>query len=126
MEGLISRPTQVSDDAQRMKTLVETTLRNHKADDIVVIDLAGKTDIADFMIIASGTSGRHVSSLADHVIKALKDAEFPAPTTEGQQQSDWVLVDGINVVVHLFRPEVRDFYNLEKMWQIPVLSEASV
>lgn len=80
------------------------------------IDLAGKTDIADHMLIASGRSARHVSAIADHLVEKLKDAGHGRPRVEGAAAADWVLVDAGDVIVHLFRPEVRDFYNLEKMW----------
>ena len=90
--------------------------RNDKGEDIVVIDLTGKSDIADFMVIASGRSTRQVASMADHLRERIKQAGHPAPRVEGLTQGDWVLVDAGDVVVHVFRPEVRDFYNLEKMW----------
>ncbi|SDE54552.1 ribosome silencing factor [Rhodospira trueperi] len=98
---------------------IDTTLANHKAEDVVHIDLAGKSDYADAMVIASGQSARHVGALADHLVEALK-AEGLRPTVEGAAQCDWVLIDAGDVVVHVFRPEVRAFYNLEKMWGAPV------
>jgi ribosome-associated protein len=101
---------------------IETTLADHKAADVVRIDLAGKTDYADAMIIASGQSARHVGALADYLAEALKalgPPGQPAPAIEGTPQCDWVLLDAGDVVVHLFRPEVRAFYNLEKMWGLP-------
>lgn len=87
-----------------------------KAQDVVAIDLRGKTAIADAMIVASGTSNRHVGSIADNVIKALKEAGRGSARVEGVPQCDWVLIDAGDVIVHVFRPEVRSFYNLEKMW----------
>ncbi len=96
--------------------VVTKSLDEDKAEDIVVIDLEGKTTYADHMIIASGRSHRHVGAIAEHLIENLKhDAKRPV-STEGRQQGDWVLVDAGDVVVHIFRPEVRAFYNLEKMW----------
>lgn len=80
------------------------------------IDLEGKSDIADHMLIASGRSARHVSAIADHVVEDLKDAGYGRPRVEGSGACDWVLVDAGDVIVHIFRPEVREFYNLEKMW----------
>ena len=97
-------------------SLVETSLEDDKADDIVVIDLAGKSDIADYMVIATGRSQRQVGAMADHLLERMKPALPKAPAIEGAQRCDWVLIDGGDVIVHLFRPEVRDFYNLEKMW----------
>lgn len=91
------------------------TLDNDKAEDIVVVDLRGKSSIADHMVIASGASSRQVGAMADHLTRALKDAGQPV-AVEGLTQCDWVLVDGGDIIVHLFRPEVRAFYNLEKMW----------
>lgn len=96
--------------------LIATSLDDDKAEQIVQIDLAGKTDIADHMLIASGRSARHVSAIADHLVEKLKDAGHGRPKVEGASAADWVLVDAGDVIVHVFRPEVRDFYNLEKMW----------
>ena len=87
-----------------------------KAEDTVEIDLTGKTSIADTMIVTSGRSHRHVGAIADRVIQALKDGGFGSPRVEGLPACDWVLIDAGYVIVHVFRPEVRSFYNLEKMW----------
>jgi ribosome-associated protein len=87
-----------------------------KAEDTVEIDLAGKTSIADFMIVSSGRSHRHVGAIAEKVIEALKAAGHGNVRVEGLPACDWVLIDGGDVLVHVFRPEVRSFYNLEKMW----------
>ncbi|MBV8791085.1 MAG: ribosome silencing factor [Pseudolabrys sp.] len=87
-----------------------------KAEDIVTIDLSGKTSIGDYMVVASGTSQRHVSSCADRAVKNLEDAGLRGIRVEGARQADWVLIDAGDVIVHVFRPEVRTFYNLEKMW----------
>lgn len=92
------------------------SLDDDKAEDIVVIDLADKSSIADFMVIATGRSSRQVITMAEHVAEALKATSSRVPSVEGQQRGDWVLVDGGDVIVHLFRAEVRAFYNLEKMW----------
>jgi ribosome-associated protein len=99
--------------------LVQTVLgclQDAKAEDVVCIDLNGKTALADTMIIASGRSNTHVGAAAERVIKALKDLGVAAPRVEGLTHCDWVLVDAGDAIVHLFRPEVRQFYNLEKMW----------
>lgn len=97
--------------------LIEQSLDDDKGEDIVVIDLHGKSDIADFMVIASGRSTRQVAAMAEHLRDRIKQAGHGAPRVEGLTQGDWVLVDAGDVIVHLFRPEVRSFYNLEKMWQ---------
>ncbi|WP_425280795.1 ribosome silencing factor [Lutibaculum baratangense] len=91
-------------------------LDDGKAEDVVSIDLSGKSALADTMIVASGRSDRHVGAVADRVIRALKDGGFGRASVEGLETCDWVLIDAGDVVVHLFRPEVRAFYNLEKMW----------
>ncbi len=87
-----------------------------KAEDTVDIDLTGKTSIADTMIVTSGRSNRHVASIAERVVQALKENGFGPPRVEGLPAADWVLIDADDVIVHLFRPEVRTFYNLERMW----------
>jgi ribosome-associated protein len=92
------------------------SLDDAKAEDIIMIDLRGKTALADHMIIATGRSTTHVGSIADKAIKACKSAGLASPRVEGLPQCDWVLIDASDVIVHVFRPEVRQFYNLEKMW----------
>lgn len=96
------------------------SLDDHKAEEVVTIDLKGKSDIADYMVIASGRSGRQVTTMADHVLKIVKDHGVIGITPEGMTQGDWVLIDAGDVIVHLFRPEVRAFYNLEKMWNVEI------
>ena len=93
-------------------------LDDDKAEDIVLIDLKGKSPMADSIIVASGRSHRHVGALADHVLRALKDAGFGRARVEGLPHCDWVLIDAGDLVVHLFRPEVRTFYNIEKIWSV--------
>jgi ribosome-associated protein len=95
--------------------LVETTLDAAKAEEIVTIDLTNKTTIADYMVIATGRSQRQLAAMADHLVAKLKSAGSHIPV-EGKNQGDWVLVDLGDVIVHLFRPEARAHYNLEKMW----------
>jgi ribosome-associated protein len=95
---------------------VTAALDDMKAEEVITIDLAGKTSLADTMIIASGRSNRHVGSIAERVVEFLKAAGQPVPRIEGFPHCDWVLVDAGDVIVHVFRPEVRQFYNLEKMW----------
>ena len=101
---------------EALRAALETTLHEKNAHDVVVIDLAGKSDIADYMIIASGTSTTHVGALADHVERALRNSGIKT-LSEGQPQNDWVLVYTPYIIVQLFRPEVRQQYQLEKMWQ---------
>lgn len=83
---------------------------------MVAIDLAGKSDIADYMVVASGRSQRHVGAMADKILRRLKEAGFGSASVEGASACDWVLIDAEDVIVHLFRPEVREFYNLERVW----------
>ena len=92
-------------------------LADNKALDIVSIDLEGISDIADFLVIATGTSNRHVSSLSENLITELKKDGIRDIKAEGINKSDWVLIDSGDVIVHIFRKEVREFYNLEKLWQ---------
>ena len=87
-----------------------------KAEDVVEIDLTGKTSIADAMIVASGRSHRHVGAIAERVLEAVKKNGFSPARVEGLPACDWVLIDAGDVLIHIFRPEVRGFYNLEKMW----------
>lgn len=96
--------------------IVLAALDDMKAEDIVTIDLTGKTAIADTMVVASGRSNRHVGSIADNVTEALNKAGAKGIRSEGQPHCDWVLLDAGDVIVHIFRPEVRSFYGLEKMW----------
>ena len=100
--------------------LVLRSLDDDKAVDVISIPLKGKSSIADVMVIASGNSSRHVAALADHVMERLKAELGIVSRVEGLPQADWVLIDAGDVVVHLFRPEVRSFYNLEKMWSVEV------
>ena len=99
-----------------MKDLVLQSLDDNKGIDIVSIPLDGKSSIADFMVIASGSSSRQVAALAEYLEVKLKRAGVPILGKEGLAQADWVLLDTAEVIVHLFRPEVRDFYSLERMW----------
>jgi ribosome-associated protein len=100
----------------RLLKIVLDTLDAAKAEKVATIDLRGKTSIGDQMVVASGRSQRHVGAVADQIIKKLKDEGFGRARVEGTTQCDWVLIDAGDVIVHIFRPEVREFYNLEKMW----------
>ena len=103
---------------KQLSELAVKSLDDDKAEDIVVIDLAGKTSIADYMVVASGRSSRQVGAMAEHLREKLKVAGAPTVEVEGMAQADWVLIDAGDVIIHLFRPEVRTFYNLEKMWGV--------
>ncbi len=111
--------------AQRAADLIVKSLEDDKAEEIVTIDIAGRSSVADMLVIASGRSQRHVAALADHVIDALKTAGASAPRVEGLPHADWVVVDAGDVIVHLFRPEVRAFYAIEKIWSVPAAPRAA-
>jgi ribosome-associated protein len=102
--------------ADSLSQIIVEGLEDAKAEDIVSIDLLGRTTLADRMIIASGRSSVHVGAIADRVVKACRDAGYPSPKVEGMPLCDWVLLDAQNAIVHIFRPDVRRFYNLEKIW----------
>lgn len=104
--------------APSLRTLIAQSLDDDQAEDVIIIDLEGKSAIADFLVIASGRNGRHVGAMADHLRDKMKDAGYGECAIEGVPQCDWVLVDGGDAIVHLFRPEVRAFYNIEKMWGV--------
>ena len=104
---------------KKLLSLTFESLEDDKAIDIKAIDLKDRSSIADFMIIASLNSSRQVSSMANNLIKKFKDKGISTRKPEGITNSDWVLIDAYDIIIHLFRPEVRDFYALEKMWEIP-------
>lgn len=111
---------QTSEQLAPSKTLLDVilaSLEDDKAQDIVTVPLMGKSSIADYMVIASGASARQLMAMADHLGENLKKMKLPTANSEGRQGGDWILLDAGDVIVHLFRPEVRDFYQLEKMWQ---------
>ena len=104
------------DKISDLKQIVIKTLDINKAQDIVSIDLKDKSSMADFMIIASGTSSRHIQALSEQVLEKLKDNGVNECKIEGKESNEWKLVDGIDLIVHIFHPEKRKFYELEKMW----------
>ncbi len=107
--------------------LVMAALDDMKGRDIVVLDVRGKTTVTDYLVIASGTSERHVRSLAGHIVQQAKAVGLPPLGIEGERVSDWVVVDLGDVVAHVMMPQTRDFYNLEKLWSVaPVPAELSV
>jgi len=103
-------------DSEALLSDITSWLDEAKAEDVVAIDLKGKSSIGDFMVVASGRSDRHVGAIADQIQRKLKEAGRHRVRVEGQPQCDWVLIDAGDIIVHVFRPEVREFYNLEKMW----------
>ena len=104
------------DKISDLKNVILNTLDSNKALDIISIDLANKSSMADYMIIASGTSSRHIQALSEQVYEELKNSGIVNCKIEGKDSNDWKLVDGIDLVVHIFNPEKRKFYELEKMW----------
>ena len=104
------------DKISDIKNILVNTLDLNKAEDIVTIDLKGKSSMADYMIIASGTSSRHLQSLSEQVLEKLKDNGIKNSKIEGKESSEWKLVDGIDLIVHIFHPDKRKFYELEKIW----------
>lgn len=115
IEEKAARAASVEDIRALSQNLIQA-LEDDKAEDLTVIDLAGKSSLSDIMIIASGRSARHVSAIADHLAKTVKETTGRSPKIEGLPNADWVLIDLGDIIVHLFRPEVRAFYNLEKIW----------
>lgn len=105
-----------------MKKLIEKSLDAAKALDITSIEITGKSSIADYMIVASGTSQKHIASLADQLVEKLHEKGFGHIPVEGKGDSDWVVLDVGSIIVHLFRPEMRQHYNLEKMWDMPEMT----
>jgi ribosome-associated protein len=111
-------PSALRSEAARTDALqlIMGVLDDAKAEDTTAIDLAGKTSIADHMVIASGRSDRHVGAIAEQIISRLKDEGYGNAKVEGMPLCEWVLIDAGDIIVHIFKPEVRNFYNLEKMW----------
>jgi ribosome-associated protein len=104
------------DKISNLKDIIINTLDINKAHDIVSIDLKDKSSMADYMIIASGTSSRHIQSLSEQVLDKLKNSGIPNSKIEGKDSTEWKLVDGVDLIVHIFHPEKRKFYELEKIW----------
>ena len=104
------------DKISDLKEIVINTLDLNKAQDIVTIDLKDKSSMADYMIIASGTSSRHIQALSEQVVEEIKMSGIKNCKIEGNESNDWKLIDGIDIIIHIFNPEKRKFYELEKMW----------
>nr|WP_244493189.1 MULTISPECIES: ribosome silencing factor [unclassified Aureimonas] len=122
MKGDLAVPSDVTaadtSTARSVIDVVTASLDDSKAEDVVAINLAGRSALADHMVIASGRSHRHVSAVADHLLRDLKDGGYGQAKVEGLENGDWVLIDTGDIIIHIFRPEVRSFYNIEKMWSV--------
>ena len=113
-------------DIANIKKLIEKILDNNKAKDITAIDLKNKSYIADYMIIASGTSSRHLQALSEILVTELKKKGLDNCRIEGRESNDWKLVDTNDIIVHIFHPEKREFYDLEKMWSEEIPKEKAI
>lgn len=121
-----ARPERGQDAAARALELVLASLEDSKAEDIVSIDITGKSALGDHMVVASGRSSRHVAAICEHLISDLKDEGLGNARVEGLDTGDWVLIDTGDIIVHVFRPEIREFYNIERMWSAPELDGETV
>ena len=110
-------------NSKKLLHLILESLENDKAVNIKSINLLDRSSIADYMVIASGSSTRQVNSMSKNLVKNLKNKGISARKPEGLANSDWVLIDVNEIIIHIFRPEVREFYKLEQMWEIPILKE---
>ena len=115
----VFHPIPEQSSSAELLTTIQASLDDDKAEDVTTIPLAGKSEMADHMVIATGRSSRQVSAIAEKLAERLKQEHGVTVRTEGKEAGDWVLIDAGDVIVHLFRPEVRDFYQLEKMWLMP-------
>ena len=124
MQNEIIKPAENTQlTAKQLLELLQEVLDDNKAEDVVSIDLEGKSSVADYLLIATGRSARHVSAIADYVLRAAKAAGLGQLETEGMSSNDWILIDAGDVIVHVFRNEVRDYYNLEKIWSVSLSRE---
>ncbi|UDF31466.1 UNVERIFIED_ORG: ribosome silencing factor [Roseateles sp. XES5] len=125
--GVFSKNAGRGDDAaDRALQLVLASLEDSKAEDIVSINIAGKSALGDYMVVVSGRSNRHVMAIADHLISDLKEEGLGNARVEGLEAGDWVLIDTGDIIVHVFRPEVREFYNIERMWAAPEIEDGTM
>ncbi len=114
------------DAARHTLKLVLASLEESKSEDVVSIDIAGKSALGDYMVVVSGRSSRHVSAICDNLLRDLKSAGYGNARVEGLSAGDWVLIDVGDVIIHVFRPEIREFYNIEKLWMAPDIEESTV
>jgi len=122
-----SRSMERGDDtAAKALKLVLESLEDSKAENVTSINITGKSALGDYMVVVTGRSSRHVMAIADHLIDDVKAGGLDHPRIEGLETGDWVLIDCGDIIVHIFRPEIREFYNLEKMWAAPDLDEETV
>lgn len=113
-----AKPVRTPDVAERLRTLVLGALDDLKAKDVTEVDVRGKSSVTDLLVVASGTSSRHVKSIADEVVRKAKQAGLPPIGVEGQREAEWVLVDLGDIVVHVMLPRAREFYGLERLWTV--------
>ncbi|WP_349437725.1 ribosome silencing factor [Pararhizobium sp. A13] len=130
-KGNVSRifpqsPDRSDEAAARALHLVLNSLEDSKAEDIVTINIAGKSALGDYMVVVSGRSSRHVMAIADHLMTDLKDEGYGNARVEGLETGDWVLIDSGDIIIHVFRPEIREFYNIEKMWAAPDMEDGTL
>ncbi len=114
----VSDPSDPQQRISALEDMILARLDDDQAQDVVFIDLKGKSAVADALVVASGRSHRHVGAIADHLLRALKDMGYGKVRVEGMPHCDWVLIDTGDIIIHLFRPEVRTFYNIEKIWSV--------
>ncbi len=115
-----------TDRCQEALKITLHTLEEQQAGNVVSIDLQSKTAMADYMIIASGRSGRHVGALANYIVRDLKENKFKDIKVTGKPNCDWVLIDTGDIIIHIFRPEVREFYNIEAIWTVDLPKESTI
>ena len=122
-----SRSMERSEDAAATALkLVLESLEDSKAENVTSIDIAGKSALGDYMVVVSGRSNRHVTAIAEHLLDDIKAGGLGNARIEGLETGDWVLIDTGDIIVHVFRPEIREFYNLEKMWAAPDMDEGTL
>ncbi len=121
-------PTRLTPDAAvlKLKNLIMGSLDDDKAEDIVALDLGGKSSLADWMIVATGRSSRQVSAISEHLMERLRTETGRTYRSEGKRSGEWVVIDAGDVIVHIFQPEIRTFYNLEKMWSLDIPDQEAV
>ncbi|MDB5417224.1 MAG: putative Iojap-like protein [Phenylobacterium sp.] len=123
---MLAESSETQSRIDTLEELILSRLDDDKAQDIVFIDLKGKSPVADGLIVASGRSHRHVGAMADHLLRTLKEEGYGRVRVEGLPHCDWVLIDTGDVIIHLFRPEVRSFYNIEKIWSVEPPAQRAV